>query len=195
MICFLFSKLEEYPKMQRKVFIVISSTMTAFILLCGLFIVQGGNSCRIERYNAETILFITTCSRAAQVAENYYNSIVTGDFADAFVNVAYYTRSSNPKPSISYHLVEERWVQRVQALKVEGTYIVDVESIKVYTDDGYPMGVARLVIHENGVEKTIDQIIHFNRMEERGPWKIRALDSENSSLQELDEVLSGKELI
>ncbi|MEM8535448.1 MAG: hypothetical protein AAGF95_31750 [Chloroflexota bacterium] len=181
--------------MFRKVSIIVSSLLTALVLLFALFFLQGWNSCNIKRYNAETLLFVTVCSRAAQVAENYYEAVAAGEFSRAFGHIAYYTRSTNPKPTIAPGVVEERWVQRVEALQTRGSYIVTIENIEVYTDDGYPMGSARLRIQDNGVEQTIEQTIHFNRMEEHGPWKIASVRSNNQRFAELDLALGGAELI
>lgn len=181
--------------MLRKVSIIVSSLLTAFVLLCALFFFQGWNSCNIKRYNAETLLFVTVCSRAAQVAESYYEAVAAEDFSRAFGYIAYYTRSTDPKPTIAPGVVEERWVQRIEALQAQGSYVVAVEQIEVYTDDGYPMGSARLFIHHNGVEHPIEQVFYFNRMEEHGVWKIALVRSSDQRFARLDLALGGAELI
>ncbi|NOK61931.1 MAG: hypothetical protein GFH27_549289n374 [Chloroflexi bacterium AL-W] len=183
--------------MARKVSIIVSRSLTAFVLFGAMFFLQGWSRCNIRRYNAEALLFVTVCSRAAHVAENYYEAVAAGEFSRAFDYIGYYTRSSNPKPAISYEVVEERWVQRMQALQAQGSYVVAVENIEVYTDDGYPMGSTRLFIHHNGVEHPIEQVFHFNRMEHLfdGVWKIALVRSSDQRFARLDLALGGAELI
>ena len=154
----------------------VSYFAIAFVTLTFLIIMIAVTVKPITRYQTH---------RAATM---YYGHLAAGEFEKAFEYVAYYDRYSDLKPEVPYEDAKQIWVNRVSKMKENGIYLSKVEKIKVFIDDGYPMGTAYVIIVNKGIENSATQHIHFVNF---GGWKVQSVRSTSGGLPEFDKTISG----
>jgi hypothetical protein len=127
-----------------------------------------------------------------QSAQMYYQHLISGEFENAFIYVAYFDEFSDLEPESSYEEAEYIWVKRVQALKNQGVYLVGVERIEIFFDDCYPMGTVDVIIVENAISKHVTQRIHFAPQEGWKVQRVTSMPGTSSATAILDDAISGK---
>ncbi|NJK81045.1 MAG: hypothetical protein HC914_14580 [Chloroflexaceae bacterium] len=138
-------------------------------------------------FSRTSFVFAPACYQAAGAARAYYRHLAAGAFVDAARYVAYYETFSDVAPTTPPAQLRQQWVQRVSALQAQGTYVAQIHSVEVMLEDGYPVGVATVTIHQQGQEWTITQHIHFMDVE---GWKVQAVVSPGGETA-LDYAVSG----
>ncbi|MBN2003402.1 MAG: hypothetical protein JXA21_08610 [Anaerolineae bacterium] len=131
--------------------------------------------------------------RTQRAASRFYSSLITGDYARAFDNLAYYDRYSDLAPEISHAAAKTIWIERVDALREAQIYLVDMEGLEVHFDDGYPVGTARVVVMDRGEVITAVQRIHF--VERAGVWKVQTVSTDQDqgvvAIARINKAISG----
>ncbi len=128
--------------------------------------------------------------QAERVAEAYYYNLAKGQFAKAFHYVGYFDEASDWLPKITFEKAQQIWVNRVKELKEQGTYLAKVKQIRVYIDDGYPQGMADVVIINDGNPINLTEWIAFGRLNNK--WKVQnATPLDGSRPLQLHEARSG----
>ncbi len=128
-----------------------------------------------------------------RTARHFYEALTAGDYALAFEQLAYYDHYSDLAPSISKAMARELWIERLAALQEAEVYLVDMASLEIYFDDGYPVGKAYVTIMDHGTAVTAVQQIHF--AERAGTWLVQNFstnsDTSTESIAYIDQGLSG----
>ncbi len=119
---------------------------------------------------------------------DFLEDLQNGDFESAFDNVAYFDESSDLPPKILYDNAKSIWIKRVKAQKEEGTYLKDYKDVKVWTDDGYPMATAKIILMENGTEKTYKVAFALFRFNEK--WSVQNIYA-SSEQTEYEKAICG----
>jgi hypothetical protein len=124
-----------------------------------------------------------------QAAEKFFQAITAGDLDQAFENVAYFDKSADLEPQITYEEAKQIWVNRVESLTKAGTFIQSFSDLKTWTDDTYPMGEVHLTVMENGLVRSYVARIHF--FKQRNHWKVQNIDIGDIEEKLLTKVLYG----
>lgn len=127
--------------------------------------------------------------QAFQAAEKFFQAVTTGDLEQAFENVAYFDKSADLEPQISYEEAKQTWVNRVDGLTKTGTFIQFFSELKTWTDETYPMGEVHLTVMENGSVKSYIARIHF--FKQRNHWKVQSIDIGDTEEKPFAKVLYG----
>ncbi len=125
-----------------------------------------------------------------QVAGEFLNNLAEQDFANAFEQVAFFDKSSDLEPQISYDEAKEIWLNRVEKLQQEGTYIVSFHDLNTWTDDTYPKGEVQIQVAESNNTQSYRASIHF--FKQKGKWMVQSINIEGNNKQvSLEKALSG----
>lgn len=115
------------------------STIVTVILLCvvvGALFLPGA----ADRYQSR------------QAAKGALDNLVNQNYEKAFESIYYFDVASDLEPTINFKEAETKWIQRVNDLEEDGTYVTGYKGLKVKLDDTYPIGSVDLTIMENGKE-------------------------------------------
>lgn len=126
--------------------------------------------------------------RIRGVINNYLNALKQKDYNEAFENVAYFDKSSDILPILDYESAKKIWTERVTRLESTGIYLKDYHSVKVWKDDGYPRGKAKILLREGNQEKLYEVSIHLAKLD--GQWKVQSIYS-SAELNKFEEAIRG----
>lgn len=128
-----------------------------------------------------------------RAASRFYSSLIAGDYAQAFDHLAYYDRYSDLPPDMAQTEAKAIWIERVDALREAGIYLVDMEALEIHFDDGYPVGTARVTVMNREKVVTVLQQIHF--VQRAGVWMVQGVltdpDERVEAIAQIDRVISG----
>jgi hypothetical protein len=141
-----------------------------------------------------SVLFVPNIIDNFQVrnaAEGVLDHIIEQEYEHAFKYVYYYDQASDLEPIISYDDAKYKWIERVKSLKEDGIYLVDYTRLRIWQDDGYPMGEVDLVLTINGEKlKKEDVRLWFGRTSDG--WKLGNFDYYRQEKEEpWERVFSG----
>ena len=164
--------------------------------------VKGGNGELIRKFYLVIgvvalapllVLFLSTYPvtryQAGRAAEAYYTNLAKGEFAKAFNYVGYFDEVSDLLPIITFEKAKQIWGNRVKELKEKGTYLAKLKQIRVYIDDGYPQGMADVVIINDGNPINLTEWIAFGRLNNK--WKVQNATPLGSDPFQLHQARSG----
>jgi hypothetical protein len=120
-------------------------------------------------------------------------NVIEEDFEKAFESVHYYDIGSDLEPTISFNNAKNKWIERVKALKEQGTYVVGYNKLRVRLDDTYPVGTVDLILIENGKKIEKKDVRLWFAKGKGGSWKLGNFDYYNGDdIDEAwEEALSG----
>lgn len=128
-----------------------------------------------------------------RAASRFYDSLIEGDYALAFDNLAYYDHYSDLAADISRASAKAIWIDRVESLREAEVYLVEVEALEIHFDDGYPVATARVMVMDRGDVVTAVQQIHF--VERAGVWMVQGVstgpDEGAEAVARLNRAISG----
>jgi archaellum component FlaF (FlaF/FlaG flagellin family) len=141
-----------------------------------------------------SVIFVPNIIENYQVrnaAKGVLDHVIEQEYEHAFEYVYYYDQASDLEPIISYSDGKNKWVSRVKSLKETGTFVIDYTHLRIWQDDGYPMGEVDLVLTINGKKvKKEDVRLWFGKTSDG--WKLGNFDYYRQDKEETwEHVLSG----
>ena len=115
-----------------------------------------------------------------QVAtEGLLNNLKNNDYESAFAFIGYYDKSVDKEPQISYEEAKEQWVNQLEALKEENTYVKSFDDVSIWWENDVPKAEATLNIVENGEYKKKVVEVDFIH---RDHWLVVRIEDNNKEV-------------
>jgi hypothetical protein len=116
-------------------------------------------------------------------ASKFFTEIEEGNYEEAFEHVYFHDNAYDEDVSISYNDAKQIWINRVENLKVEGTYIKSYSGLQIRSNDGYPQGYVALTVVKNGKEYVYEDVtIAFVHNANEDKWQVGNLHSLDSNV-------------